>query len=159
MSPWSLDEPLGFLAAARTDPLAVTMNVYTHVVQGHAARSCQPHGPAAQEAPGRERPRPLMSHMDVKGPAVIGWGPLHWWARTVSNRRHLLCKSSALPLSYAPVDEATAYMAHPPQLQTAVGPRSPQVGSPHAAGWRTGDSPTRETVGGRIDRGPGALLG
>lgn len=26
------------------------------------------------------------------------------WARTVSNRRHLLCKSSALPLSYAPVE-------------------------------------------------------
>ncbi len=42
---------------------------------------------------------------------MIDWGPLHWWARTVSNRRHLLCKSSALPLSYAPVEEATAYMA------------------------------------------------
>jgi hypothetical protein len=23
---------------------------------------------------------------------MIGWGPLCWWARTVSNRRHLLCK-------------------------------------------------------------------
>ena len=26
---------------------------------------------------------------------MIGWGPLHWWARTVSNRRHLLCKPGA----------------------------------------------------------------
>lgn len=35
-------------------------------------------------------------------PAMIGWGSLSWWARTVSNRRHLPCKGSALPLSYAP---------------------------------------------------------
>jgi hypothetical protein len=27
----------------------------------------------------------------------------HWWARTVSNRRPLVCKTRALPLSYAPV--------------------------------------------------------
>ena len=26
----------------------------------------------------------------------------HWWARTVSNRRPLVCKTRALPLSYAP---------------------------------------------------------
>jgi hypothetical protein len=33
------------------------------------------------------------------------WGSVpvqSWWAQTDSNRRHLLCKSSALPLSYAP---------------------------------------------------------
>lgn len=30
----------------------------------------------------------------------------HWWARTVSNRRPLVCKTRALPLSYAPVPEA-----------------------------------------------------
>jgi hypothetical protein len=27
----------------------------------------------------------------------------YWWARTVSNRRPLVCKTRALPLSYAPV--------------------------------------------------------
>ena len=29
--------------------------------------------------------------------------PRRWWARTVSNRRPLVCKTRALPLSYAPV--------------------------------------------------------
>lgn len=67
-----------------------------------------------------------------------------WWARTVSNRRHLLCKSSALPLSYAPVDEATAYMAHgegwqsvarPGGAGAVVGITPPRFGGgPHRAG-------------------------
>ena len=47
-----------------------------------------------------------------------------WWARTVSNRRHLLCKSSALPLSYAPVDEGTDYMPHGAPRQSVTRPRA-----------------------------------
>lgn len=84
----------------------VTMNVHAHVVQdtkrGRRTRSA----PVAVRS-GCKRP-----------PAMIGGGPSCWWARTVSNRRHLLCKSSALPLSYAPVDEWTAYMQGTPPTQT-----------------------------------------
>ena len=40
------------------------------------------------------------------GPAVKPWDAVdlreNWWARTVSNRRPLVCKTRALPLSYAP---------------------------------------------------------
>ncbi|CAD5944012.1 protein of unknown function [Streptomyces sp. KY75] len=68
---------------------------------------------------------PANAAADAAGAAVLHYrrrppqrlaagGVLVWWARTVSNRRHLLCKSSALPLSYAPVDEATAYMGRAP---------------------------------------------
>jgi hypothetical protein len=60
------------------------------------------------------------------------------------------------------VDEATAYMAHTVQLQTVppVPPYATLRGPRHRAAGRgpasrTGDSPTRETVGGRIDRGRG----
>lgn len=59
-----------------------------------------------------EPSRALPSSTTVKCPrSVTLRGHFGWWARTGSNRRHLLCKSSALPLSYAPVDEATDYMA------------------------------------------------
>jgi hypothetical protein len=33
----------------------------------------------------------------------------HWWARTVSNRRPLVCKTRALPLSYAPYTRRAGY--------------------------------------------------
>ncbi|MFI1645945.1 DDE-type integrase/transposase/recombinase [Streptomyces avidinii] len=59
----------------------------------HAARGHRAHGPAVEAA---SRPFPT-APVDVRcrckrPPAVIGGGPFRWWARTVSNRRHLLCK-------------------------------------------------------------------
>ena len=37
----------------------------------------------------------------------------HWWARTVSNRRPLVCKTRALPLSYAPHARRRLHAARP----------------------------------------------
>lgn len=53
------------------------------------------------------------------------------WAQTDSNRRHLLCKSSALPLSYAPWHEVTAYIDLPGSPQTqGRGPRAGVIPTP-----------------------------
>lgn len=90
---------------------------------------------------------------------MIGWRPLHWWARAVSNCRHLLCKSSALPLSYAPVDEGTAYMDYSPWSQTVAGGSGPAATAlvraarkgRHGTG-RDGGSPTPHTVAVLIPR-------
>ncbi len=108
---------------------------------------------------------PREGPVNTSGPAAIkhrlsrARRSSYWWARTVSNRRHLLCKSSALPLSYAPVDEATAYMPHRPWSQTVPVRRWATPGRRgHGAGgwWGTGVIPTPRTAGGRI---PGARGG
>lgn len=67
----------------------------------------------------------------------------HWWARTVSNRRHLLCKSSALPLSYAPVDEPTGYMAPAPRRQSVARERGPGPGPERGPRQRPRPGPPR----------------
>ncbi len=83
--------------------ITVTMHIHTHVVQ-----DTQREAVSHMDRLLKSRPRSQMT-MDIdvrrghqRPPTKIGRGPSHWWARTVSNRRHLLCKSSALPLSYAP---------------------------------------------------------
>jgi hypothetical protein len=77
----------------------------------------------------------------------------HWWARTVSNRRPLVCKTRALPLSYAPVRrQDTARSAQAPKQPGEVrrsapsAPRSTAAGhgprraasSPRSGSFRTG---------------------
>jgi hypothetical protein len=43
----------------------------------------------------------------------------HWWARTVSNRRPLVCKTRALPLSYAPYAPEAGYTPAGRALKTS----------------------------------------
>ncbi len=65
----------------------------------------------------------------------------HWWARTGSNRRPLVCKTRALPLSYAPVPAAgytprrpTPKTSRPLKPPTPPGRRSTTAGrGPHLA--------------------------
>jgi hypothetical protein len=40
---------------------------------------------------------------------MIGWGPLHWWARTVSNRRHLRGLPAAGRLLTPPLPSTDSY--------------------------------------------------
>lgn len=89
------------------------------------------HRPAASPAPlpaspAAFRPLPLRPHTgtDVipgreRPPATIGEGSFDRWAQTDSNRRHLLCKSSALPLSYAPWSRRQTTLPYGPNCKPA----------------------------------------
>ena len=84
--------------------------------------------------------------------AGLGEGRLRWWAQTVSNRRPLPCKGSALPLSYAPararrsgpyaLGEPTAYRVPRPPPQTRAGcPVAERAPAGCREGARGGQSP------------------
>src|SRR5882757_4265673 len=89
---------------------AATMNIYAHVVQDTQREAVSHLDRMLKRRLDREWLSSLMSDVDVmrhprgmhKPPTMIGWGlpaGQPWWARTGSNRRHLLCKSSICNLS------------------------------------------------------------
>lgn len=130
---FSTHAPRAYTAGARRngDPRAQSDRGHDEHLRprrpGHSARGRESPGPDAEAAASRPW---VTAPVDVSSrwqrpPTMIGWRPLHWWARAVSNCRHLLCKSSALPLSYAPVDEGTAYMDYSPWSQTVAGGSGP----------------------------------
>jgi hypothetical protein len=87
--------------------IAVTMNIYAHVVQ-----DTQREAVSHLDRMLKRRPVVIDRPVDVRcgcqrPPAMIGWGPFHWWARTVSNRRHLLCKPGT------PISERFAQLIPP----------------------------------------------
>ena len=111
------------------DP-AVALSIYSDVKADELRavgaslfrRASWPTGPAS---------RPLGTLDTWQAPSTVRGRPekcvdlhKHWWARTVSNRRPLVCKTRALPLSYAPQARRRLH-AHRPSTQNIPALSSP----------------------------------